>query len=117
MELLDDKDVETMVVLYYPLGRLNPEPIQLFAELADVKPVENVTQLSQQLGVEDLCTEVPKLFMHDFDIDLNVGCLDVIEIDALGEDGSDNNDCSDHECEDFSDPDLDDVPDDIHDEG
>ncbi|PPS18399.1 hypothetical protein GOBAR_AA02175 [Gossypium barbadense] len=101
---------------------------KLFAELEDVEPVKNVTQLSQQYGVEDSHTEVPKSSVHGFDIDLNVGCLNqyggglhiplvFIETDALGEDESDNNDCSDRKGEDFSDPDLDDVIKDIEDEG
>ncbi|KAK5793415.1 hypothetical protein PVK06_034561 [Gossypium arboreum] len=73
-----------MFALYCPLGRLNTEPIQLFTELEDIKPVENVTQLSQQYEVEDPRTKM----------DLN-------------------NDCSDHEGENFSDPNLDDVTNDI----
>ncbi|PPD91013.1 hypothetical protein GOBAR_DD12043 [Gossypium barbadense] len=101
---------------------------KLFAELEDAEPIENVTQLSQQYGVEHSHTEVPKSFVHGFDIDLNVGCSNqyggglqmhpvVIEINALGGDESDNNDCFDHEGEDFSDPDLDDVSENIDDEG
>ncbi|PPR99202.1 hypothetical protein GOBAR_AA21464 [Gossypium barbadense] len=43
--------------------------------------------------------------------------LVIIETDALGEDGSNNNDCSYHEGEDFSDPGLNDVLDDIDEEG
>ncbi|PPD83715.1 hypothetical protein GOBAR_DD19342 [Gossypium barbadense] len=74
MELLDDDGVETMVALYCPLGRLNTEPIQLFAELEDAEPVEIITHLSQQYGLEDLRTEVPRLSVYEFDIDLNVGC-------------------------------------------
>ncbi|PPD87356.1 hypothetical protein GOBAR_DD15706 [Gossypium barbadense] len=92
MELLDDDDVETMVALYCSLGRLNTKPIQLFAELVDEDPVENYDG---------------KLHIH----------LVIIETDALGKDGSNNNGCSDHECEDFSDPNLDNVPDDMNDEG
>ncbi|KAH1031940.1 hypothetical protein J1N35_044114 [Gossypium stocksii] len=41
----------------------------------------------------------------------------VIETDVLGEDGSDNNGSSDHEYKDFSDPNLDNVLDDIDDGG
>ncbi|PPD80833.1 hypothetical protein GOBAR_DD22233 [Gossypium barbadense] len=97
-----------MVALYCPPGRVNTEPIQLFAELTDVEPVENVTQLSQQYGVENLRTKYGGgLQIHPV----------VIETDVFGEDGSDNNDCSGHGCEDFSGPGLDDVPDDINDEG
>lgn len=41
----------------------------------------------------------------------------MIKIDVHGEDGSDNNDCFDYEGGDFSDPDVDEVPDDIDEEG
>ncbi|PPS12413.1 hypothetical protein GOBAR_AA08220 [Gossypium barbadense] len=136
-----------MVALYCLTRRVNIEPIQLFAELADMESVEDITPLSQQYGVEDLCTEVPKgftdrrLYVCGFDIDINVGCANqygggatstwvenphhvrlqihsvVIETDALCEDRSDNNSLFDNEGEDFSDPDIDEDPDDIDDEG
>ncbi|PPD71769.1 hypothetical protein GOBAR_DD31335 [Gossypium barbadense] len=84
-------------------------------------------KLSQQYEVEDPHTKVPRSSVHGFDIDLNVGCsnqyggrlhipLVVIKIDAPGEDESDNNDCSDHEGEDFNDLGLNDVLEDIDDE-
>ncbi|PPD84174.1 hypothetical protein GOBAR_DD18885 [Gossypium barbadense] len=128
MEFLDDNNVKTMVALYCQLGRLDTEPIQLFAKLAYAKPIENVTQLSQQYGVEDLRAEFPKSSVHGFDIDLNVRCsyqyvgglqihLVVIETNVLCEDGSNNNDCFDYKGEDFGDPDLNDTSDDIDDEG
>ncbi|MFQ6645564.1 hypothetical protein Gotur_019522 [Gossypium turneri] len=134
IELLDDDDIETMVALYCPPGRENTESIQFFTELTDVEPVENVTQLSQQYGVENLRTKVPKasidrrlsvlgltsILTLDVQISTVVDYIYiqfVIETDVFGEDGSDNNDCSGHECEDFSGPVLDDVPDDINDEG
>ncbi|MBA0814819.1 hypothetical protein Gohar_020620 [Gossypium harknessii] len=47
-----------------------------------MKPVEYVTPLSQQSGVEDLHTEVPRAFVdrrsfvRGFDIDLNIGCVE-----------------------------------------
>ncbi|KAH1046568.1 hypothetical protein J1N35_037352, partial [Gossypium stocksii] len=41
----------------------------------------------------------------------------VIETDADNEDGSNNNGCFDHKGEDISDLDVDEVPDDIDDEG
>lgn len=92
-----------------------------------MEPVENVTQISQQYGVENPHIEVPRLSLHGFDIGLNVGCSNqyngglqiypiVIETNALGQDESNNNDCFDHKDEDFSDPDLDDVLEDIDDE-
>lgn len=86
-----------------------------------------ITQLRQQYKVKDPRIEVSKSSVHDFDIDLNIGCSDqydgglqkhlvVIETNALDEDGSDNNDCCDHKGEDFSDPNLDDLLNDIDDE-
>ncbi|PPS14429.1 hypothetical protein GOBAR_AA06161 [Gossypium barbadense] len=113
MELLDDDDVETMVLLHCPLGRVNTKLVQLFTELAYAEPVENATQLSQEYGVEDPCIEVPRVFV---DRRLHIHPV-VIETDALGEDRSDNDDCFDYECEDFSDPNLDDALDDINDGG
>lgn len=41
----------------------------------------------------------------------------MIEIDADGDDRYDNNDPSDHEIEDFSDPNLNEIPDNIDDKG
>ncbi|PPS07353.1 hypothetical protein GOBAR_AA13303 [Gossypium barbadense] len=134
MELLDNDDVETMAALYCLPERVNTESIQLFVELANVEPVENVTQLSQQYGVENPHIEVPRAsvnrrsFVCGFDINLNVGCSDqyssrlqiypvVIETNALGEDGCNNDGFSDHKGEYFNDPYLDNVPDDINDEG
>ncbi|KAK5792861.1 hypothetical protein PVK06_033987 [Gossypium arboreum] len=104
MELLDDDSVETMVTLYCPPGRVNTKPIKLFVELANAEIVENVTQLSQQYGVENLRIEVPRVSVdrrssvRGFDIDLNVGC-------------------SYQYGKGFSDPDLDNIVDDINDEG
>ncbi|KAH1072256.1 hypothetical protein J1N35_024584 [Gossypium stocksii] len=132
MELLDNDDIETIVVLYCPSRKGNTEPIQFFVKLANAEIVENVTQLSQQYGVEDSRTNVPRAsidrrsFVRDFDIDLNVECSDqydgglqirlvVIKTNSLGEDGSNSNGCSYHKGKDLSDPDLDDVPDDIDD--
>ncbi|KAK5825686.1 hypothetical protein PVK06_020544 [Gossypium arboreum] len=40
----------------------------------------------------------------------------VIEIDGEGDDGYDDNGSSDHEVEDYTDPDLEDVPNDLDDE-
>ncbi|KAH1033146.1 hypothetical protein J1N35_045320 [Gossypium stocksii] len=75
-----------MVALYSQTKRVNTEPIQLFAKLADVEPIKDIHSV-------------------------------VIEIDADGENRFDTNGHFDHECEDFSDFDLDEIPDDIDDEG
>ena len=50
-----------MLVLYCPTGTINSAPIQLFAELADVEPVADVTLLNQHT------------FVGRLEIDLNVG--------------------------------------------
>lgn len=47
MKLVDDEDSETMITLYCSSENLNSKPIQLFAELIDVEPVQNATSLSQ----------------------------------------------------------------------
>ncbi|PPS12595.1 hypothetical protein GOBAR_AA08058 [Gossypium barbadense] len=77
MKLVDDEDVETIIALFCSIRNVNAESIELFAELADMEPVENVN----------------------------------------GEKGPNNDGHSDHEGEDFSDPDLDEVLDDIENEG
>ncbi|KAK5825774.1 hypothetical protein PVK06_020640 [Gossypium arboreum] len=126
---------------------VNTEPIQLFVKLVNAKLVEDITPLSQEYEVKDPCTEVPRVSVdrrssvRSFDIDLNVRCLDqysgeaistwpknlphvvlqihpvVIETNAHGEDGFDKNCHFNHEGEDFSDPDVDDIPDDIENKG
>ncbi|KAH1107329.1 hypothetical protein J1N35_011097 [Gossypium stocksii] len=79
MELLDDENVEAMVALYCPTRRVNTKLIQLFAKLADVEPVEDVTLSNQQYGVEDPCAEVLRAF---FGRQLSVcGCGIVIRND------------------------------------
>ncbi|PPD69733.1 hypothetical protein GOBAR_DD33388 [Gossypium barbadense] len=52
-------------------------------ELLDDDNVE--TMLSQQYGVEDPRTEVPRSFVHDFDIDLNVRCSNQYQVSARTE--------------------------------
>ncbi|KAK5846641.1 hypothetical protein PVK06_002937 [Gossypium arboreum] len=61
-------------------------------------------------------TDFPSLKIDQYSGGLQIHQV-VIETDALGEDGSDNKDCSDHEGKDFSDPDLDNAPNDINDKG
>ncbi|PPS01374.1 hypothetical protein GOBAR_AA19291 [Gossypium barbadense] len=112
MKLLDDEDMETM-------------------------PAEDLTPLSEEYRVQDLCTKVPRAsvdrqsFVRDFDIDLNASLVSenlnsgphlqihlvLLEVNVDGEDGYDNNGPSNHEVEDYSDLNLDEVSDDIDDEG
>ncbi|PPS10334.1 hypothetical protein GOBAR_AA10320 [Gossypium barbadense] len=105
------------------IGSVNIEWIQ-FAELANVEPVEDFTQLNEEYVVQDPYTEVPRAFDIDLNSppaseNLNLGLhlqiyLVLIETDIDGEDEYDNNSYFDHEVEDYSEPDLDDVPDDIN---
>ncbi|PPD97403.1 hypothetical protein GOBAR_DD05553 [Gossypium barbadense] len=137
MELVDDDNVETMVVLYCVNRRHQNALIQLFAKLADVEPIEDSTPLGEEHGVQDPCTMIPIAYVdsrstiHEVDIDLNVALasenlnmgprlqihLVVFETDVDGDDEYDNSDPCDHEIVDYSDPDLDEVPNDIDDEG
>ncbi|PPD95792.1 hypothetical protein GOBAR_DD07181 [Gossypium barbadense] len=41
MQLLDDDDLGTMIEIWWSTGSENPQPVELFAELADLEPVEN----------------------------------------------------------------------------
>ncbi|PPS14338.1 hypothetical protein GOBAR_AA06238 [Gossypium barbadense] len=87
-----------MVTLYSRNKSGHIELIQLFAELADVELVEVITTLSEEYEVQDPCTKIHPIYVD-------------------GEDGYDNNALSDHKVEDFIDLDLDEVSDDINDEG
>ncbi|PPD93216.1 hypothetical protein GOBAR_DD09838 [Gossypium barbadense] len=69
-----------MVEIWWSNGNENPQPVELFIELVDLEPVENVSPINVK---------------EESDIDED----------------------SDHNIEDFSDLDLDKVPDDIDDEG
>ncbi|KAH1114929.1 hypothetical protein J1N35_008307 [Gossypium stocksii] len=102
MKLVDDEGVEIIIALYCSTGNVNVKPIQLFAKSTNVELVQNVIPLSQQYIVEDPCTEIHSV---------------VVGADANGEEGPNNDGHSDHKGEDFSDPDLDEVLNDIDDEG
>ncbi|PPS13618.1 hypothetical protein GOBAR_AA06975 [Gossypium barbadense] len=136
MELVDDENMETMVALYcWDQSRQN-DLIQLLAEFIDVEPAEDSTPLGEERGVQDPCTVVPRVYIDrrstlcgigiDFNApptseNLNLGsCLQihpvVIETDADGDDVYDNNGSFDHEIEEYSDLDLDEVLDDINNE-
>ncbi|KAK5812270.1 hypothetical protein PVK06_027697 [Gossypium arboreum] len=74
--------------------------------------------MPKQVGNGKLNTELIQLFaeLEDAELIENIHSV-VIETDALGEDRFDNNDNSNPKCEDFSDLNLDDVPEDINDKG
>ncbi|PPR93079.1 hypothetical protein GOBAR_AA20640 [Gossypium barbadense] len=105
MELLDDEDVETMVFLYCGTQSNQNALIQLFAELAGVEATEDPTPLSEEDRAQSI--------IHGIDIDLNAAP----ETDVVGDDVYHSSDPSDHEVDSDNDPDVDEVPNDINDEG
>ncbi|PPR83306.1 hypothetical protein GOBAR_AA37403 [Gossypium barbadense] len=119
MELVDDKDVETMVALYCGTWSNQNALIQLFAELAGVEETENPTPLGEEDGAQEPCMVVSVSYVgsqstiHGIDIDLNAAP----ETAMVGDDVYHNSDPSDHEVDSESDPDVDEVTDDIDDEG
>ncbi|KAH1091871.1 hypothetical protein J1N35_019128 [Gossypium stocksii] len=135
MKLVDDKDMETMVALYFRDRSCQTNPIQLFAELVDVESTEDSTPLGEKRGVQDLCMVVLKAYVdkqltvYGIDIDLNAPPAYenlnsgphlqihpvVIETDADGDYVYGNNGSSDHNVKYYSDLDQNEVPNDIDD--
>ncbi|KAH1106632.1 hypothetical protein J1N35_010400 [Gossypium stocksii] len=104
VELIDDEDVETMVALYFQNRSHQTNLIQLFAEQSTVHNIDidlNAPHVFENFNLS------PHLQIHPV----------VIETDVDGVDGYGNNGLSDHVVEDYSDPDLNEVSDDIDDEG
>ncbi|PPD72794.1 hypothetical protein GOBAR_DD30307 [Gossypium barbadense] len=87
MQLLDDDDLGTMMEIWWLTGSDNTQPVELFIELADLEPIENVSPKSQPYGTK-----------------------------ADVEEGTNNGEDSNQDVEDFSDLDIDEVPDNIDDE-
>ncbi|PPS07539.1 hypothetical protein GOBAR_AA13101 [Gossypium barbadense] len=118
MELVDDEDVETMIVVYCGNQSDQNAPIQLFAELASVEPTEDLTTLDEEHGAQERCMVAPISYVDSestvrgIDIDLNVAP----DIDVVANDGYDSSDPSDHKVDSDNDPNVDEVPDDIDDE-
>ncbi|XP_017609411.1 uncharacterized protein LOC108455348 [Gossypium arboreum] len=138
MHLLEDDDLGTMMEIWWSTRSVNPQLVELFAELADLEPVENVSPISQHC---------------EFDFDLNVGWTSQLECGGTSQiskipnyggssynnptlgphlqihpeviistetnvrEMTNNGEDSDQDVEDFSDPDVDEVPDNIDDEG
>ncbi|PPD94691.1 hypothetical protein GOBAR_DD08288 [Gossypium barbadense] len=47
MEVLDDdEDMSTVIAIYCSTKNFNVEPVELFTELVDVEPIENVTPIN-----------------------------------------------------------------------
>ncbi|PPS00043.1 hypothetical protein GOBAR_AA20636 [Gossypium barbadense] len=82
-----------MVALYCWTRRNQNAPIQLFDELAGVEATEDPTPLGEEDGAQEPCMVVR----------------------YLGDDVYHSSDHSDHEVDSESDPDVDEVPDDIDD--
>ncbi|PPD86851.1 hypothetical protein GOBAR_DD16211 [Gossypium barbadense] len=118
-ELVNDKDVKTMVALYCRTRSNQNAPIQLFAELAGVKPTEDPTPLGEEDGVQEPCIVVlisyvdSQSTIHGINIDLNAAP----ETDVVSDDVYYSSDPVDHEADSESDPDVDEVLDDIDNEG
>ncbi|PPR92699.1 hypothetical protein GOBAR_AA27973 [Gossypium barbadense] len=49
----DNDDLGTMMEIWWSTGSVNPQPVELFAELADLEPVENVSPINSDQNVED----------------------------------------------------------------
>ncbi|PPD81939.1 hypothetical protein GOBAR_DD21137 [Gossypium barbadense] len=111
-------------------------PVEGEKEAAPVE-AEDSTPLGEECGVQDPCTVVLRAYIDrkstlcGIDIDFNAPPMSknlnlgsrlqihsvVIETDADGDDVYDNNGFSNHEVEEYSDLDLDEVLDDINNEG
>ncbi|PPD83950.1 hypothetical protein GOBAR_DD19124 [Gossypium barbadense] len=118
MKLVDDEDVETMIVLYCGNWSDQNAPIQLFTDLVGVEPTEDLTALGEEHGAQEPCMVAPISYVDSqsticgIDIDLNIAPY----IDVVGDDGYDSSDPCDHKVDSDSDPDVDEVFDDIDDE-
>ncbi|KAK5793741.1 hypothetical protein PVK06_034898 [Gossypium arboreum] len=117
-ELVDNKDMETMVSLYCGNQGDQNIPIHLFAELAGVEPTEDPTPLGEKHGAQESCMMIPvsyvdsQLTVRGIDINLNIAP----KTDVVGDDVYNSSDPSDHKVDSDSDPDMDEVPRDIDDE-
>ncbi|PPS00536.1 hypothetical protein GOBAR_AA20128 [Gossypium barbadense] len=115
MELVDDKDMETMVLLYCGNRSNQNAPIQLSAELAGVEPTKDPILLGEEHEAQEPCMVVSisyidsQLIVLGINIDLNIAP----ETDMVGDNGYDSSDPFDHEVGSDSDPDVDEVLNDI----
>ncbi|XP_017617579.1 uncharacterized protein LOC108462092 [Gossypium arboreum] len=138
MELEDDDDLGTMIAIYCPPKIENPNPIELFAKITESDPIQVVIPASQRSRIDfDLnaswedqlgfgwsmpTPENPNTGRCSYNIpnpcprlEIHPEVLATIE---YGDEGSDNDDQSHRDPnDDFSDLDLDDIPEDIDEEG
>ncbi|PPE02186.1 hypothetical protein GOBAR_DD00784 [Gossypium barbadense] len=119
MELVEDEDVEAMVNLYCGNGSDKNAPIHLFAELAGMEQNEDVNASEEEHGAQEPWMVAPISYvdsestMGGIGIDLNI----IPDVDMVGGEEEGGGDHWDEEVDNDSDPDVDDVPDDIDDEG
>ncbi|PPD72028.1 hypothetical protein GOBAR_DD31073 [Gossypium barbadense] len=119
MELVEDEDVETMVDLYCGNESDKNAPIHLFAELAGMEQNEDVNASDEEHGAQEPWMVAPISYvdsestMGGIGIDLNI----TPDVDMVGGEEEGGGDHWDEEVDSDGDPDVDDVPDDIDDEG
>ncbi|PPS13255.1 hypothetical protein GOBAR_AA07386 [Gossypium barbadense] len=117
MELVDNEDVETMIALYCGNRSDQNAPIHLFAELAGVEPTEDLTAYGEELGAQKPCMVASISYIDSestirwIDINFNVAS----DIDVVGDDGYDSSNHYDQEVDSDSDPDVNEILDDIDD--
>ncbi|PPS16871.1 hypothetical protein GOBAR_AA03708 [Gossypium barbadense] len=108
MELVDDEDMKTMIALYCGNPSNQNALIQLLAEL-----------VGDEHGAKESCMVLLISYVDSqsticgIDIDLNAAP----ETDVVGDDVYNSSDPSDHKVDSDSDLDVDEVPNDIDDEG
>ncbi|PPD73219.1 hypothetical protein GOBAR_DD29856 [Gossypium barbadense] len=107
IELVDDEDMETMIDLYCGNRSDQNAPIQLFAELAGEEHEAQEPYMVAPISYVD-----SESIIRGIDIDINVAP----NIDVVGDDGYNSSDPCDHKVDSDSDPNVDEVPDDIDDE-
>ncbi|PPD78788.1 hypothetical protein GOBAR_DD24289 [Gossypium barbadense] len=118
IELVDDKDVESMIALYCGNESDKNAPIHIFAELTGMEQNEDVNAYGEEHGAQESCMVASisyvdsELTIGGIGIDLNI----TPDIDVVGDDGYDGSNHYDQEVNSDSDPDVDDVPNDIDNE-
>ncbi|PPR84830.1 hypothetical protein GOBAR_AA35882 [Gossypium barbadense] len=119
MELVYDEDMETTVAFYCGTQSNQNASIQLFSELAGVEPNEYPTPLGEEHGAQEPCMVVLISYVDSQSTicGININLNTAPETDVVGDDVYHSNDPSDHEVNTDSDLDVDEVPDDIDDEG
>ncbi|KAH1031779.1 hypothetical protein J1N35_043953 [Gossypium stocksii] len=110
MELEDeDDDLWSIITIYYPPKMDNPSPVELLAEITEPKPVQVV--ISVKIHPKVLAYNIPIPCSR---LEIHPKVLATIED---GNEGSDNEEQSHYDNEDFNYLNLDDIYEDIDDEG